>query len=115
MSLNHENRLKIVEDEIGRHLKECAESGELKAASSYGKPMNETDAYSQTPEELRMAYKVLKDAGFYPPEVELMKDIQKRRDELQSLDGANDAAAVLLQEIQNLELNLSILLAKIRG
>ena len=42
------------DDEIARHLKEALESGELRAAESYGKPMVEDAGWHATPETLRM-------------------------------------------------------------
>ncbi|MBL8342310.1 MAG: DUF1992 domain-containing protein [Rubrivivax sp.] len=77
-----EKRLKLVEDHIGRHLAESERSGELQRAPSYGKPLDFGDGYEQTPAELRMPMKVLKDAGVMPPEVELMREIAALQAEL---------------------------------
>ena len=63
-----EQRLKLLEDDIGRHLAESAKSGELARAPSFGKPLDFGDGYDETPAELRMAMKVLKDAGVVPAE-----------------------------------------------
>ena len=71
-----ENRLRLVEDHIGRAIAESEKSGELTSLSSFGKPLDFGDGYAETPEELRMGFKILKDAGFVPPEVELMRDIE---------------------------------------
>jgi hypothetical protein len=70
-----ENRLRLVEDHIGRSLAESEKNGELSSAANFGKPLNFGDGYTETPEELRMGFKILKDAGFVPPEVELMREI----------------------------------------
>jgi hypothetical protein len=64
--------LKLLDDHIGQHLRQNESSGELKAAPSYGKPLDFGDGYHETPVELRMGMKILKDAGVLPPEVELM-------------------------------------------
>jgi hypothetical protein len=69
-----EQRLKLLDDHIGESLRESEASGELKAAPSYGKPLGFGDGYDETPAELRMAMKVLKDAGVVPPEVEAMRE-----------------------------------------
>jgi hypothetical protein len=69
-----EQRLKLVEDHIGQHLREAEASGELKTAPSYGKPLDFGDGYDETPTELRMGMKILKDAGMVPPEVEAMRE-----------------------------------------
>jgi Domain of unknown function (DUF1992) len=69
-----EQRLKLLDDHIGQHLRESEASGELKAAPSYGKPLGFGDGYDETPAELRMGMKILKDAGVVPPEVEAMRE-----------------------------------------
>jgi Domain of unknown function (DUF1992) len=69
-----EQKLKLLDDHIGQHLRESEASGELQAAPSYGKPLTFGDGYDETPAELRMGMKVLKDAGVVPPEVEAMRE-----------------------------------------
>ena len=66
-----EKRLRLLEDEIGRKLAESQANGELASAPSYGKPLHLGDGYDETPAEMRMGMKILKDAGVVPPEVEL--------------------------------------------
>lgn len=67
-----------LDDEIARHLEEARRSGELQAAESYGKPLAHDAGHEATPEEFRMPFKILKDAGMVPPEIEHFK----RRGEL---------------------------------
>ncbi len=69
-----EQRLKLLDDHIGQALRESEQVGELQAAPSYGKPLSFGDGYDQTPAELRMGMKVLKDAGVVPPEVDAMRE-----------------------------------------
>lgn len=66
--------LRGFDDHIGERLRKSEQSGELRSAPSYGKPLAFGDGYDQTPAELRMAMKILKDAGVVPPEVEAMRD-----------------------------------------
>jgi hypothetical protein len=68
-----EQRLKLLDDHIGVRLREADATGELRAAPSFGKPLDFGDGYDETPAELRMGMKVLKDAGVVPAEVEMMK------------------------------------------
>lgn len=68
-----EQRLKLLDDHIGAHLREADVTGELRAAPSFGKPLDFGDGYDETPAELRMGMKVLKDAGVVPAEVEMTK------------------------------------------
>jgi Domain of unknown function (DUF1992) len=105
---------KLLDDHIGRKLSESQRSGELKAAPSYGKPMEFGDGYEETPAELRMAFKVLKDAGVVPPEVELMHQLAAlRRDAAAATDPG--AARVLSQQASELEQQIRLRLERLRG
>lgn len=77
-----QQRLQLQDDHIGRSLRESEASGELRAAPSYGKPLAADAGYEQTPDELRLAFKILKDAGVVPPEVEVMREITALQQEL---------------------------------
>ena len=108
-----EQRLKLLEDHIGRSLAESEKSGELRAAPSFGKPLNFGDGYDETPDELRMGYKILKDAGVAPPEVELMRQIAALRD---SLEGRadDDATRKERQRLVEMQQALALRLEKLR-
>ena len=109
-----EQRLKLLEDHIGRSLAHSHDSGELRSAPSYGKPLNLGDGYEQTPDELRMGMKVLKDAGILPPEVQLMRDIDALR---LSLAGAVDDESTRLarQRLSEMQQQLALRLEKLRS
>lgn len=62
------------DDEIARHLREALASGELAAAEGFGRPLKEDEGWAMTPESLRMPFKILKDAGVVPPEIELFHE-----------------------------------------
>ena len=109
-----EQRLKLLEDDIGRSLAESARSGELQAAPSYGKPLNFGDGYDETPAELRMGMKVLKDAGVVPPEVELMQRIATL-DKRAAAESSPEVAASLRQEAADLRLALQMRLERFRN
>ncbi len=96
-----EQRMKLLDDHIGRSLAESEKSGELRAAPSYGKPLDFGDGYDETPAELRMAFKMLKDSGFVPPEIELMREIEALR---LALAAATDAADESAAEVARLAL-----------
>lgn len=61
------------DEEIARHLQEALASGELAGTKGFGKPFGEDDAWDATPEALRMPFRILKNAGFVPAEVELFQ------------------------------------------
>ena len=108
-----EQRLKLLEDHIGRALTQSEQSGELRTARSWGKPLDLGDGYEQTPAELRMGYKVLRDAGVLPPEVELMQRIEAQRQAVAAATD-EDRAAPLRQQLAELQQQLSLRLEKLR-
>ena len=61
---------KIVEERI----RVAQRKGEFDNLDGAGKPLRQDDM-SRVPQELRMAYKILKNADCLPPEVELHKEI----------------------------------------
>jgi Domain of unknown function (DUF1992) len=109
-----EQRLKLLEDHIGTSLAQSERSGELRSARSWGKPLDLGDGYDETPTELRMGYKILKDAGVLPPEVELMKRIEAQR---QAVAAAPDeaGAAPLRQQLIEMQQQLALRLEKLRS
>jgi hypothetical protein len=62
------------DEEIARHLREALASGELAGTEGFGKPLPEDAGWNATPETLRMPFKILKNAGFLPAEVELLHE-----------------------------------------
>ena len=108
-----EQRLKLLDDHIGASLRESESSGELRTAPSFGKPLTFGDGYDETPAELRMGMKVLKDAGVVPPEVEVMREIAALQAELA---GTSDEAVArpLRQRISEKQQALAMRLEKLR-
>lgn len=56
-------------------IQEAIERGELRDLPGQGKPL-QLDDDSAVPEPLRVAYRILKNAGFLPPELQLRKEIR---------------------------------------
>ncbi len=74
---------KIVEERILKAQKK----GEFDNLPGSGRPLVfEDDAFVS--EELRVAYKILKNAGFVPPEIELKKEIKQTEDLLADMKDA---------------------------
>jgi hypothetical protein len=111
-----ERRLVMLEDHIGRSLAQSEQTGELRSARSYGKPLDLGDGYDETPAELRMGFKMLKDAGVVPAEVELMRDIEALRLQLARVEATLDAAQAqaLRQRLSEMQQQLSLRLEKLR-
>ena len=105
--------LRLQDDHIGQMLRESEASGELRAAPSWGKPLALADGCEQTPAELRLGMKILKDAGVVPPEVELMQRIAALQAEA---DACPDEAAAraLRQRVADLRQALALRLEQLR-
>ena len=63
-------------------IRQAMENGEFANLSGHGKPLCLEDD-SHVPPDLRMAYKILKNAGYVPEEVRLQKQISSTRDLLE--------------------------------
>ncbi|MBU6259526.1 MAG: DUF1992 domain-containing protein [Burkholderiales bacterium] len=100
-----EQRLQGLEDEIGRKLAES--EAEMRRAPSWGKPLDFGDGYDETPVEWRMGYKILKDAGVVPPEVELMQRIEALS---RAIDGQTDPVARQAQRAHLVDLRQQLAL-----
>jgi hypothetical protein len=69
-----------------RKICEAMARGEFDDLPGRGKPLALEDELAGVPAELRMAYKILKNAGFVPPEVELRREILSLRQLVDRLD-----------------------------
>lgn len=76
--------MRSLDEEIAKHLQDALAAGEMRQAPSYGKPMGGDDGWDETPADLRMPFKILKEAGVPPPEIELFHRRARLRDELRS-------------------------------
>ncbi len=69
-----ESFLHFMADQAERRIREAQKQGAFDHLPGEGKPLNLEDD-SAVPEELRMAYKVLKNSGYLPPELAERKEI----------------------------------------
>jgi hypothetical protein len=79
--------LKIAEQKI----LEAIEKGELDNLPGKGKPLN-FDDLRDVPPELRLGYKVLKNAGLLPEEVTVQKEIAALEELLQNCQDTDETA-----------------------
>jgi hypothetical protein len=93
--MNFEFIEKIAEEKI----REAEQRGEFKNLPGAGKPLALEDD-SMIPELLRMAYKILKNSNFVPPEVEDKKEIKNIRDMLEKTSDESER----YRQIQKLNL-----------
>jgi hypothetical protein len=66
-------------------IRDAIQRGEFDNLPGRGKPLNLEDD-RHIPDDLRLAYKVLKNAGCLPPELELKKEIRKAEELLSSME-----------------------------
>ncbi|MBW1740782.1 MAG: DUF1992 domain-containing protein [Deltaproteobacteria bacterium] len=68
-----------------RRIVEAIQEGAFDGLPGAGQPLKLEDD-SHIPEDLRIAYKILKNAGYVPPEVALRKEIEKVEDLLAGME-----------------------------
>ena len=81
---------KIVEERILKAQKK----GDFENLIGSGKPLKLNENY-YIPEELRLAYKILKNADCLPPEIELKKEIKQTEDLLAGMQETCDKYRIL--------------------
>ena len=97
-------------------IKEAMEQGQLDDLPGQGKPLN-LDEDGTVPEEYRMAYRILKNSGFVPPEINLRSEINALEAALSTLDDDTGRDKVLkkihclyarLDNMHNRHMNLAL-------
>lgn len=101
-----------IESAIEQKIKEAIARGDFDNLAGSGKPLD-LEAYFNTPEDLRMAYSMLKSNDFVPEEVDILKEIASLKEKI---DVTTDEAeqSVLKKRLQERSLVLSLLLDKRR-
>jgi hypothetical protein len=107
------DRARSLDEEIARRLEESRAAGELERAPSFGKPLPTDDGWEETPEALRMPFKILKDAGVAPPEIELFHQRADLKARLAREPEGPERSALQAQLIE-LELRISLRLEALR-
>ncbi|PXV70764.1 DUF1992 domain-containing protein [Pantoea sp. PNA 03-3] len=96
----------LIDQLAEQHIKAAQEKGELSDLPGEGAPLNLEDD-SQVPPELRAGYRLLKNAGFLPPELELRREALQVSDLLQHLDPDDPEALIQTQRLRQLKIRLS--------
>jgi hypothetical protein len=79
----------LIERLAEQRIQEAQRKGEFENLPGKGKPLVLAD-YSALPEDLRMAYHLLKNANVLPPEAELLKDIHILEDLLKHVEDEDE-------------------------
>ena len=80
---------KIVEAKI----QEAIRKGEFDNLPAKGQPIN-LDDWAKLPEDIRAGYMLLKNAGYVPEEMQLIKEIEALRDRLANSNSDNEKANI---------------------
>jgi hypothetical protein len=87
-----------------QRISQAIEEGSLRTEGWHGRPLPlQADPF--VPEDLKMAYKILKNSGYLPPEVEMRKEVQRLEDLIASTEDAH-------QRLKQMK-KLNVLLMKI--
>jgi hypothetical protein len=90
-----------------RKIREAMERGEFDNLPGKGEPIDLSDYFS-VPEDLRVGYSLLKQNGFVPDEVRLLREIEAARAEMEACDDA-DRARALARLVNDKQLHLDTL------
>ncbi len=91
---------------VEERIKKAQEEGAFDNLEGANKPLKFED--ENVPEELRLSHKILKNAGFLPPEVELRKKISHTEQLLESIEPDSP-------EKRKIQKKLNFLLAKLQS
>jgi hypothetical protein len=69
-------------------IRDAIERGDFKNLKGKGKPLN-LNGYFDTPEDIRVGYSILKNAGYIPEEVELLNQITELKDKIKTTNDIN--------------------------
>jgi hypothetical protein len=91
---------------IEQRIAEAARRGELDDLPGAGRPL-ELDDDRLIPAELRIAYRILKNAGYVPPEVESLKEIGELERMVQRMAAGEERTAAMKKlRLLSLRMNL---------
>ena len=97
-----------------QRIKDAIEQGEFRELKNMGKPLTFEDE-TWIPEDLRVVYRVLKNSGCIPPELELRKEVLSLRDLISTIDDDKERLRMIrefnfklmkLQELRKRPLNI---------
>ena len=98
--------MNLLEQIAEQRIQEAMNRGELRDLPGEGRPL-QLDDDSAIPEELRVAYRILKNAGFLPPELQWRRELQEAEHLLQQLPESERSRARARLELLQLRLAAS--------
>lgn len=95
----------LIDQLAEQHIRAAQEKGELSNLPGEGAPLT-LDDDSGVPAELRSAWRLLKNAGYLPPELEMRRDALALSDLLREVDPDDSEARELVKRLTLLEMKL---------
>lgn len=95
----------LIDQLVEQQIRAAQEKGELSNLPGEGAPLQLEDE-SGVPPELRTAYRLLKNSGFLPPELEMRREALQLNNLLQQLDPTDHQASELNKRLSLLEMKL---------
>lgn len=89
-----------------QRIQEALARGELDGLPGEGQPLN-LDDDKLVPEELRMVYRILKNSGYVPPEVQTLKDIAALEREILASSGEQRSQAMKKLRLLSMQVSAS--------
>jgi hypothetical protein len=97
--------MSLLERLADAHIEAAAERGEFDDLPGAGRPLGRDEA-RDVPPELRAGYRLLKNAGFVPPEIEAWREIREVEDLLRVANPAQAESQRLRRRLRWLETRL---------
>jgi len=79
---------------IEQRINDAKQKGAFDNLSGFGKPLK-FEENGNVPEDLRLAYKILKNADCIPPELEVRKEIKQTEELLETIEDAHETYRIL--------------------
>lgn len=95
----------LIDQLVEQQIRAAQEKGELSNLPGEGAALQLEDE-SGVPPELRTAYRLLKNSGFLPPELEMRREALQLNDLLHQLDPSDHQASELNKRLAMLEMKL---------
>lgn len=95
----------LIDQLAEQHIRDALEKGELSNLPGEGAPL-QLDDDSGVPAELRTGYRLLKNAGFLPPELAMRREALELNDLLHELDPADRQMREVAKRLSLLEMKL---------
>ena len=105
--------MQTLDEQIAQSLQESLATGELRAAPSWGKPLNFGDGWDETPVELRLPFRILKEAGNVPHDVMQLHEVAGLRRELADCSDP-ERARIIQKRIADLQQMVALRLERLR-